>query len=65
MGEGAAANFVSGWSAVPGVDLPAVKLELRPGFHIAMLADADNRTTLLEALAWFRTTAMEAADQAA
>jgi hypothetical protein len=52
-------------NAVPGVELPAVKLALRPGFDVSVLADDDKRTTLLEALAWFRATAMAAANQAA
>ena len=44
-------------NAVPGVDLPAVKLALRPGFHVELLAPQESRDLLVEALAWFRDTA--------
>jgi hypothetical protein len=38
---------------VPGVDLPAAKIELRPGFDLAVLADASGRELLLSQLKWF------------
>jgi hypothetical protein len=41
------------------VDLPAVKLALRPGFHVELLADEGARKALVEALAWFRRTALK------
>lgn len=39
---------------VPGVDLPAAKIELRPGFDLAVLTDPDARQIFLEQLAWFK-----------
>ncbi len=50
---------------LPGVDLPAAKLELRPGFDLAVLADPAARDELLVALAWFRQQAVEAPTAAA
>jgi alkylated DNA nucleotide flippase Atl1 len=44
-------------NAVPGVNLPAVKLAMRPGFELAVLDDDKAQERLLEALAWFRTVA--------
>ncbi len=44
-------------NAVPGVDLPAVKLAMRPGFEVALLVDEQSQERLLEALAWFRVAA--------
>jgi alkylated DNA nucleotide flippase Atl1 len=38
---------------VPGVDLPAAKIELRPGFDLAVLAEASGRELLLAQLSWF------------
>jgi alkylated DNA nucleotide flippase Atl1 len=38
---------------VPGVDLPAAKIELRPGFDLAILAEASRRELLLAELSWF------------
>lgn len=43
--------------AVPGVDLPAVKLAMRPGFEVAHLVDKQSQEHLLRALAWFREAA--------
>jgi uncharacterized protein with ParB-like and HNH nuclease domain/alkylated DNA nucleotide flippase Atl1 len=44
-------------NAVPGVDLPAVKLAMRPGFDVALLVDEQSQERLVEALAWFRDAA--------
>ncbi|MDP9434063.1 MAG: hypothetical protein M3P93_02215, partial [Actinomycetota bacterium] len=44
-------------NAVLGVDLPAVKLAMRPGFEVALLVDEQSQERLLEALAWFREAA--------
>ena len=44
-------------NAVPGVDLPAVKLTMRPGFEVALLVEEESQERLLEALSWFRKVA--------
>lgn len=51
-------------NAVPGVDLPAVKLSLRPGFDVTVLAEEHSRAALLEALSWFRQAAQAARNAA-
>ncbi|SCL50736.1 GmrSD restriction endonuclease domain-containing protein [Micromonospora chersina] len=38
---------------LPGVDIAAAKIALRPGFPLAVLADADAREALLDHLHWF------------
>ncbi|MFI6823314.1 DUF262 domain-containing protein [Micromonospora sp. NPDC050187] len=38
---------------LPGVEIAAAKLALRPGFPLAVLADADARDALLDHLRWF------------
>ena len=38
---------------VAGIDLPAAKIELRPGFDLAVLAEASGRERLLAQLSWF------------
>jgi alkylated DNA nucleotide flippase Atl1 len=38
---------------VPGVDLPAAKIELRPGFDLAVLAETTGREPLVAELLWF------------
>jgi alkylated DNA nucleotide flippase Atl1 len=38
---------------VPGVDLPAAKIELRPGFDLSVLAEASGRESLITELLWF------------
>lgn len=38
---------------LPGVEIAAAKLALRPGFSLAVLADADAREALLDHLRWF------------
>jgi hypothetical protein len=35
------------------VDLPASKIELRPSFDLAVLAEASGRDVLITQLAWF------------
>jgi alkylated DNA nucleotide flippase Atl1 len=40
-------------NAATGVDLPASKIELRPGFSLAVLTDDDSRAQVIAALAWF------------
>jgi hypothetical protein len=46
---------------IPGVDLPAAKLELRPNFLLKLLADAEARATFIDALTWFYNQATETA----
>jgi alkylated DNA nucleotide flippase Atl1 len=38
---------------IPGVDLPAAKLELRPSFPLALLVTADSRAIFIDVLTWF------------
>jgi hypothetical protein len=38
---------------IDGIDLPASKIEMRPGFPAAVLADDDRRNSVLGVLAWF------------
>lgn len=38
---------------IPGVGLPAAKLELRPGFPLGILADVEAQTLFIDALDWF------------
>ncbi|MFY1693381.1 hypothetical protein [Plantactinospora sp. WMMB782] len=38
---------------VPGVEIAAAKLALRPGFPLKVLVDPDTRNTLIEQLGWF------------
>jgi alkylated DNA nucleotide flippase Atl1 len=40
-------------NTVRGIDLPASKIELRPGFDAAVFGDATARQGVLEQLAWF------------
>ncbi|MGQ0775097.1 MAG: GmrSD restriction endonuclease domain-containing protein [Pseudonocardiales bacterium] len=42
---------------IPGVDLPASKIELRPGFPLTLLGGAAEQDALIEQLSWFRATA--------
>ena len=42
---------------VDGVDLPASKIDLRPGFGVELLAEPAARDQLAEALEWFHATA--------
>ncbi len=50
---------------LPGVNLPASKIELRPGFELTLLADPTLRDRLLAVLAWFRNHAVGAVATAA
>ncbi|CAN5521525.1 hypothetical protein BH24ACT5_BH24ACT5_00270 [soil metagenome] len=45
---------------IPGIDLPRSKIELRPGFSLAILQQPDQRDAVIEALAWFMTTIRDA-----
>ena len=38
---------------IPGVDLPASKIELRPSFSLSVLADAAARDIFIDVLSWF------------
>jgi alkylated DNA nucleotide flippase Atl1 len=38
---------------IPGIDLPAAKLELRPGFPLEIFADEEARSLFIDALGWF------------
>jgi alkylated DNA nucleotide flippase Atl1 len=38
---------------VPGIELPAAKIELRPGFDLAALAEASGRDLAIRQLSWF------------
>ncbi len=42
---------------IPGVDLPASKIELRPAFPLAVLADPAALELFIEALGWFQQEA--------
>ncbi|WP_406045095.1 DUF262 domain-containing protein [Micromonospora sp. NBC_00898] len=42
---------------LPGVDIAAAKIALRPGFPLGVLADADAREALLDHLRWFHDQA--------
>jgi alkylated DNA nucleotide flippase Atl1 len=41
---------------IAGIDLPASKIELRPGFPMEVLQHPDRRDAVIEALAWFIAT---------
>lgn len=41
------------FNKTPGVDLPAAKLELRPGFDLAVLADSTACDSIIATLGWF------------
>lgn len=40
-------------NSIPGVDLPASKIELRPRFGLTALADSSGQDLFIEQLAWF------------
>jgi alkylated DNA nucleotide flippase Atl1 len=44
---------------LPGVNIPAAKLALRPGFPLTVLADVDAREALLDHLRWFHDQAQD------
>ncbi|NLU78213.1 hypothetical protein HCA58_07430 [Micromonospora sp. HNM0581] len=46
---------------LPGVNIAAAKLALRPGFSLEVLADASAREALVEHLAWFYQQAVRQA----
>ncbi len=46
--------------AIAGIELPASKIELRPGFQMSVLTESTVRDAVIESLAWF----IEAAHQA-
>ncbi|RLK25384.1 6-O-methylguanine DNA methyltransferase-like protein [Micromonospora sp. M71_S20] len=48
------------FNQLPGVDIAAAKIALRPGFPLAVLADADAREALLDHLHWFYQVAQMA-----
>lgn len=43
---------------IPGVDLPASKIELKPAFPLAVLADPDARGLFIQVLSWFHNQAV-------
>jgi hypothetical protein len=45
------------FNGIDGVDLPAAKVDLRPGFDLGVLLDAGARERLVEVLDWFYTVA--------
>lgn len=49
-------------NAIAGVDLPASKIALRPGFDLGILTDDAARDAFVEQLAWFRTVTVNAAE---
>jgi hypothetical protein len=42
---------------IPGVDLPASKIELRPAFPLTVLADTAARELFIDVLGWFHQQA--------
>ena len=46
-------EFMRRLNEADGVDLPDVKINLRPGFPLSVLSDAKARATVQEALSWF------------
>jgi alkylated DNA nucleotide flippase Atl1 len=48
---------------IPGIELPASKLELRPGFPLENLSHPDRRDAIIAALAWFIATARSSTAQ--
>jgi alkylated DNA nucleotide flippase Atl1 len=47
------AEFRQRLNQVPGIDLPAAKIELRPGFDLAVLAEGSGRELFIAHLSWF------------
>ena len=43
-------------NGITGIDLPVVKIELRPSFPLDVLATPNARGALADQLAWFRAT---------
>jgi alkylated DNA nucleotide flippase Atl1 len=50
-------EFRARLNVVPGINIPAAKTELRPGFSLHVLTDPDGRDILVKQLEWFRMTA--------
>jgi hypothetical protein len=48
------AELLTRLNELEGVDIPEGKLELRPGFRLAVLEEDRNRELLCETLDWFR-----------
>lgn len=48
---------------LPGVDVPAAKIALRPGFPLTVLTDPGARETLLRHLSWFHSQAQTTTDE--
>jgi hypothetical protein len=48
------AELLARLNELAGVDIPEGKLELRPNFRLAHLAESSNRELLIETLTWFR-----------
>lgn len=46
-------------NTIPGVDLPAVKIDLRPNFPLGVLASPAAQDALAEELGWFRDTTLD------
>jgi len=46
-------------NTVDGIDLPAVKIELRPSFPLGVLAATDAQSSLADCLTWFRRTCLD------
>ncbi|MFG3557113.1 hypothetical protein ACGGAQ_22270 [Micromonospora sp. NPDC047557] len=46
---------------LPGVDIAAAKIALRPGFPLTVLTDSDARDALLDHLRWFYDQAQASA----
>jgi hypothetical protein len=50
-------EFRTRLNTVQGVSIPAAKIELRPGFPLQVLAQADGLDMLAKHLEWFRSLA--------
>jgi alkylated DNA nucleotide flippase Atl1 len=46
-------------NGIDGVDLPAAKVDLRPGFDLGVLLDARAREQLVEVLSWFHAVVVD------
>jgi hypothetical protein len=49
-------------NSLPGVDIPAAKISMRPGFPLTVLSDPNTRADLLNHLRWFLAEALPPAD---
>jgi hypothetical protein len=50
-------EFRQRFNKIDGVDLPATKLDQRPGFDLELVVDSTSRERLLEVLEWFHSLA--------